>query len=371
MASSSAPTTGAGTGDDSHHPHVGTGDIFTLGLNLKPSQLLHIGNATRNIGKDMAKFYKSLGKTLDRVFHFPFIENHFSDQQEKKITEVVSSIVQVAGFGAAGVAGALGVVKIVSKKSDKIRRVEGMMDIATAGVIATTMAGLGLAPMILAPVAASLGALRGGLKFHKGYVGGDDREAFSGALDSTRSVGTVASRLGGLGLASGVLGAAGAVLGTAAGGLQLIRGFYDVSRGLKAQSNSREVGGLTDMGIAAGMLLAATGVGAVPAIALTATCVVGKLLYSVSKGVRHRVDPVIDKLEPALAKGVHAVEWAGKPLLKLGRLLIDAVTGWHHGSHPPGEPKQNKKQAGQAPPLPVAKEHKGPPALAASGQVAA
>ena len=302
-------------------------NLIDLGLHIKIEDIRSVANAMRDAGKGIAGAWEDIRKHIDRVFKLPIVSEHISEGTKKTISEVVTTGMKVAGFATAGVAGVAGIVKLTDKK-DKVRRVEGAGDVVTAGVIASTVGGLSGVAAVLAPLGFTLGMAKGGLKFAKAFKEGDGRLEVQGALDATRGLGGLASRAGHW---SGLLATAGMLMGVAAGGIQLVRGAIDLNRGLDTNNKAKQLEGLTDVGMAVGMMLTATGVGTVPGIVLTVASGAVRVLYAVSKKFRKRTDGFLDKHQGHLNKVANGVEFVVKPVIHVGRKIIELVTGWNHG----------------------------------------
>ena len=326
---------------------LSNGEMLDLGIHLSPAHMIGIADGARNFGRSVAGAWKDLRKTVDRILDLPFVDERVSQAGEERIASVVVDVARGLGYGAAGISALSGVVKLTHSKSSKVKKLEGLMDIATAGVIATTVAGLAIAPAVLIPVVAAMGVVKGAMIFKDGFDKGDFRREVQGLLGGTRSAGTVSRRLGkalsNWSRVSSVLAVTGSVLGAAAGAIQVVRGFTDVSKGLKEKYNAKELQGLTDIGMATGLLLTATGLGALPGVILTTVCGALRVGYAVSKKFRARVDPLLDRCEPAMAKVVAGVEKVAAPVLKVARKILSHFIGPPAGGTEGGSPGDAKR----------------------------
>ena len=116
---------------------------------------------------------------------------------------------------------------------------------------------------------------------------------------------------------------AGIALAPIAGALQAGRGMYDLNTGLKNDDNKKELKGLVDIATAVGTGLAfASGAAIVPGVALAVAANVLKITYELSPKARKKIDPVLDRLEPKLAKMVERAEKISQPARKAWQKLI-------------------------------------------------
>lgn len=201
---------------------------------------------------------------------------------------------------------------------------DGSVGLATSGAIATTVAGMATASLVLGPLAACLAVGRGIHNSLSGYRQGNSRKEIQGILDATRSAAVFGRLLSGQ---SAALGTAAAVLGPIAGALQVGRGYYDLTTGLKTESKARQLQGLADMASAVGLTLATTGVGTLPGIGLAAVALGVKGLYAVSDGFEARVNRGLDSLNPRLTATTRCIDGWVEPALEKARPWIEKAVG--------------------------------------------
>jgi hypothetical protein len=178
------------------------------------------------------------------------------------------------------------------------RKLDGLVDLATATTLGLTVAGLGAARLVVAPIAASINVLRGGYNTLDGFRHNDERKQLQGLLDVSRSIGglgRIFRRVSPLGKVVGI------ALAPVAGALQAGRGVHDIAVGLKNDDKKRMVRGMVDMATAVGTTMAfASGVAVIPGVVLAVAANVGKVAYQVSPKFRGWVDRRIDKHQPKL-----------------------------------------------------------------------
>ena len=257
------------------------------------------------------------------------------------VTRVLVDTARVVGFAAAGFTGLAGIAKMTDHKASKARRLEGAADLMTAGAIAGTVGGLAIAPVILIPVAAAIGILRGAVQFHSGHNGGDVRLSSQGIIDGSRSTSTLLKHSGMQSAAAATLGG---LLGTAAACFQLVRGFVDISRGVKSDNRGKEINGLTDVAMATGLLLTAAGVAAPVGIGIAIAAGIAKVSYAVIKPAHKKMDQWMTKHDPALTKAVLTVEKVATPVVKWLHNRVDDAADWIHHAldhDPPNDCAQN------------------------------
>lgn len=304
-----------------------SGEMLALGIHLSPSALGAAG-FTRSLGKSLSGAWHNLRNLVGKVFHLPLL-NNVSESSQENITRVLVDTARVVGFAAAGFTGLAGIAKMTDSKASKARRLEGAADLMTAGAIAGTVGGLAIAPVILIPVAAAIGILRGAVQFHSGHKSGDVRLSSQGIIDGSRSTSTLLKHSGMQSAAAATLGG---LLGTAAACFQLVRGFVDISRGVKSDNRGKEISGLTDVAMATGLLLTAAGVAAPVGIGIAVAAGIAKVSYAVIKPVHKKMDEWMTKHDPALTKVVLTVEKVAAPVVKWLHDRVDDVADWiHHG----------------------------------------
>lgn len=308
-----------------------SGEMLQASLHLTPDKIRSAVDTTKDVGRSLGHSWEDIKEQADKILHLSAIKNLVPAETRQKILDGALTVAAGVGYAAAGVQTFAGVVKLTKGVEERngLKRLEGVLDIATGAAIATTIGGLGIAPLILAPLAAGLGVLRGGAHAVAGYKEGSARHETQGWMDATRSAAVMGSLLGRY---SAVAATAGAILGPIAGAIQITRGFIDLRDGLAEKSNTKEIQGLCDIGAAVGLTMAATGLGVIPGIALTAVSVGARVLYQVSDKFEAKVDRKLDRLEPKLQKAVNFVSKVTDPIVDKVRPVVEKITGWHHGA---------------------------------------
>jgi hypothetical protein len=303
-----------------------SGELLQLGLHLSPAKLAEAINTTKDLGKGLGQSWRDIKDTFRKVLHLPVVAEHIDPEAARKISSITIAVVAGVGYAAAGVQGLAGISKLSAgiKEKNRLKQLDGTLDLAMAGAIGTTIAAAGVAPLILVPLAATLGLARGVTHSIVGYRQGNAQQEVQGALDGTRSVGILGSMLGHV---NPLLATAGAICGPVAGIIQSCRGFLDLRSGLAEKSKSKQLQGLTDIGSALGLVLASTGIGTIPGVIVTAASVATRVLYPLSPKFQKRCDRLLDKCEPALEKGVRGVEKVADPVLRLVRPILDHILG--------------------------------------------
>ena len=314
---------------------LASGELLQAGLHLSPANLQDAVEATRDIGKSLGNSWDDIKDQVTKVLHLPAVGNVLTAEQRQRIADVAITAASTVGYAAAGVQAVVGIAKLKHGVEEKnpLKRFEGCLDIVTAGAITSTIANMGVIPLILGPLAAALGVVRGGIHAVAGYRTDDDRREVQGLMDGVRSAAVLGNLLG---RHSGLAATAGAILGPVAGAIQATRGFMDVSGGLKEKDKAKQLQGLCDIGAAVGLTMAATGVGVIPGVILTVVSVGARVLYQVSEKFEKRADQTLGKWEPGLQKAVDAVESVANPIIDRVRPLIEKLTGWHHGDQAGG-----------------------------------
>jgi hypothetical protein len=307
-----------------------SGELFEIGLKLRPDQIHTTISAAKDLGTGLKDVWDDLRKKVSDVLKLPQVERVIDPAARERTTEIILTVARGLGYTAAGVQGLGGVYKLISgyQEGNTSQKLDGLTDVATAGAVATTIAGLGIVPLIMGPVAAAMGVARGGYNAVAGFKKGDARQEIQGLLDTTRSA-SVGLRL--LGQHATGLGVAGMVLGPIAGAIQLSRGYYDLSSGLAEKSQPKQVQGLTDIATAVGLTASLTGVGTIPGIALMAVAMGARVLYQFHDGFETWTNRKLDTWEPALTKATNKVESVAAPVIETVRPLFEKITGWHHG----------------------------------------
>lgn len=318
-----------------------SGELFEVGLRLTPDKIHDSVEAAKSVGGALKGAWKDLEGHIRNVLSLPEVGERISPETRQRLTDTVVDVATYVGYTAAGIQGLAGLYKIVSgrKQGELARVLEGSLDLATSAVIATTIAGVPGVPLVLGPLAAVLGVTRGGYNALVGYRKGDSRHEIQGFLDSTRSLGIFFRLLGSL---SPALATTGAILGPIAGAVQLSRGYYDLTTGIKEGSKKKQVQGLADVGTAVGLTMSLTGLGTIPGVALVAVSTGAKVLYQFNDRFQAWSDRRLDTLRPGLEKVTAKVDAAVEPLLEKVRPLIARWTGVERGSEqdeaPPTSP---------------------------------
>lgn len=301
-----------------------SGEILQASLHLNPVHVRDAVSTTSDLGKSLGNSWRDIKHQIARITGLEALDHLVSPQTRQEISKIALTAATSIGFVAAGIQGIAGVVKLSHGFEGKrpLQRLEGWVDIATAGAIATTIGGLGPAAAVLGPLAAGLGALRGTTHALRGIQKGDSRRETQGWLDCTRSLAVMGKLLGS---ASAVAATAGAIFGPVAGVIQTTRGFIDVRDGLLEKSNTKEIQGLCDIGAAVGLTMAATGIGVIPGVAMTCLAVGARVLYQVSDRFENWTNRHLDRLEPHLEKAVHLVEKVTYPVIDAVRPLVKKV----------------------------------------------
>jgi hypothetical protein len=307
-----------------------SGELFEIGLRLRPDQIHQTVSTAKDIGTGLRDVWVDLRKKVMDVLKLPQVEQVIDPQARERATEAILTVARGLGYTAAGVQGLGGLYKVISghKKANTSQKIDGLTDLATAGAVATTIAGMGVLPLVLGPVAAAMGVARGSYHAVTGFKTGNARQEIQGLLDATRSA-SVGLRLLGQHVAG--LGVAGMVLGPIAGIIQLSRGYYDLSSGLAEKSKPKQVQGLTDIATAVGLTASLTGVGTIPGIALMSVAMGTRVLYQFSDRFESWMNRRLDTWAPGLTRATDRVERWSEPAIARVRPIFEKVTGWHHG----------------------------------------
>ena len=310
-----------------------SGELFEIGLKFRPDQLRDTVSAAKDVGTSLRDVWKDLKKKVSDVLEIPQVEQVIDPADREKVTDVILTVARGLGYTAAGVQGLGGAYKLVKgfKTGSTGQKLEGLSDLTTSAAVATTIAGLGIVPLVLGPLAATMGVARGAFNTVAGFKSGDGRQEIQGLLDTTRSA-SVGLRM--LGQHVSGLGVAGAVLGPIAGAIQLSRGYYDLSTGLAQKSKPKQVQGLTDIATAVGLTASLTGVGTIPGIALMAVAMGSRVLYQFNDRFEAWADRRLDKWEPGLSNAVKTVDKVVEPVIAKVRPLVESVIGVGRGTVP-------------------------------------
>lgn len=316
--------------DDHFWRELFSGELQEIGIHLNPDHIHATVDGAKSIGSGLRDAWEDLGKKVSDLFKLADLDTRISPEFQEKATEVVLQTARGLGYAAAGLQGIGGLHKLrkgIQKKNlgDKI---DGVFDLSTSAAVATTVAGMGIGPLVLGPLAATMGVVRGGYNAVKGFRKGDGRLEIQGGLDMVRSA-SVGLRL--LGKQAPGLAVAGKVLGPIAGVIQASRGFYDLSAGLEKADKSKQVQGLSDIAAATGLTLAMTGVGTIPGIALAAVAMGSRVLYQFSDKFQGWADQKLDKWGPGLKTATKAVNKVVNPVIHAVRPLVEKTLGRNRG----------------------------------------
>ncbi len=307
-----------------------SGELFEIGQRLTPEHLRTTAEAAQSVGTALRDVWSDLKSKVGEVLNLPEVEQRFSPEAREKALETVVQVARGLGYAAAGVQGIGGIYKLKDgfKKNSTERKLDGVFDLTTSAAVGTAIAGLGAVPLVLGPLAATLGVVRGGYNAVTGFAKGDTRAEVQGALDATRSA-SIGFRL--LGNQVALLGTVGAVLAPIAGAIQFGRGLVDLSSGLAEEKKDKQVQGLSDIATAVGLTASLTGIGTIPGLALVATAMGGRVLYQFNEKFQGLTDQKLDDWQPQLQTAVDGVEKVTKPILNAGRALIKKATGRSKG----------------------------------------
>ena len=311
---------------------IGNGEALEIALRVTNENKAQVVDAFKSMGTSVRDVWTDLNGHMRKVFQLSPVQEHLSAESRQKISDAIVTMAKGLGFAAAGVQGAAGLYKLGTgvEKGDKARMLDGSVDVTTSAAVATTVAGLSTAPLILGPLAAGLGVSRGVVNAIQGYKKGDSRQEIQGVLDATRSAG-VFGRL--LSSHSATLGTVAAVLGPIAGVIGVGRGYYDLTTGLQENSKTKQLQGLTDIASSIGLTMATTGLGTVPGIALAVAAIGTRAVYSVSEKFQARVDRQLDKMAPALSSTTQKIDSFVEPVLVSARPIIEKWFGWEKGEN--------------------------------------
>jgi hypothetical protein len=307
-----------------------SGELNEIGIHLNPEHIRSTFEGAGSLGDALRKTWDGLREKILSVFDIDKDGSTFGPEFREKATDVAIGVAKGIGYTAAGVQGIGGAIKLTSgfREKDLGKKLDGVFDLSTSAAVATTISGLAIGPLVLGPLAAGMGIVRGGFNAVKGFKQANARKEIQGALDATRSA-SVGLRLAAT--HSAALGVAGAVLAPIAGAIQGARGFYDLSAGLEADNKEKQMKGLTDVASAAGLTLALTGIGTIPGIAITAMAMGARLLYQFNDRFEAASNRKLEKWEPALRKAANGVNFVANPVILAVRSCIESVFGHHRG----------------------------------------
>jgi uncharacterized tellurite resistance protein B-like protein len=291
-------------------------------LFIDQEKLEDAGRLLKSVGSGLKGAWQQIKEIPAKIFDLDIVSEKVDEEKREQLLRWTQAIGVAAGFTAAGGHALGGALKLASghQQKDTSRKLDGIMDMATASTLAATVAGMGTARAILAPLAATFNIFRGGYNSGHGFKTNDGRKQLQGALDAVRSAGSAARLLSSHGAFFKVAGVA---LAPVAGAIQAGRGLHDVSIGLRNDDNKKQLKGLVDIATAVGTGLAfASGVAIIPGIALAVAANLVKVAYEVSPKARKKLDPIIDKMEPKLAKVVARAEELSEPVRKAWRRVM-------------------------------------------------
>ena len=277
--------------------------------------------AAPGLGQGIELAWSGLSQQVRQVSQMPVLNKLISVAQEQKVADVVTRGAQGLGLAAAAVSVGAGAVKLI-EHGNASQKLEGCFDVATGGAIAATLVGCSAAALVMAPVAAVCGVVGGGMALLHGNEAGDAKAATQGALNGSRALAVACSRMGEV---SRPLAIAGNLVGGLAAGIQMVRGAIELDRGVRTHQLSGEIDGLSDMGISAGLLLASTGVGIIPGVALMAVAGATPVLYSLSKAFHGWADKELQAHQGGLQGVVDRGEKLVHPLASGIRTGLDKL----------------------------------------------
>ena len=155
-----------------------SGELFEIGLKLRPDHIHNTISAAKDLGTGLKDVWEDLRKKVLDVLELPQVERVLDPASRERTTEIILTVARGLGYTAAGVQGLGGVYKLINgyKKGNTSQKLDGLTDITTAGAVATTIAGLGIVPLIMGPVAAAMGVTRGAYNAVKGFKKGNARQ---------------------------------------------------------------------------------------------------------------------------------------------------------------------------------------------------
>lgn len=283
-------------------------------LFLDEEKLEDAGRIIKSLGSGLKGAWKQIKDIPAKIFNLDVVSDTVGEEKKESLLRWSRLLGQTAGFVASGGHALGGVLKIASgiQQKDRSRKLDGIMDVATASTLAAAVAGLPGVRAVLAPLAASFNVFRGSYNAGHGFKTRDGRKQVQGALDAVRSAGSVGRLLKHV---APVFRVAGTVLAPIAGSLQAGRGIYDVNIGLKNDDNKKMLKGLVDIATAVGTATAfASGAAVIPGIALAVVANIAKIAYEISPKARAKMDPWLDRAEPKLQKFVDKADQYSKPI---------------------------------------------------------
>lgn len=283
-------------------------------LFVDQERLEDAGRLLKGIGSGLKGAWQQIKELPSKALRIPILAEKVSPQQQETLLGLGETVGRVAGFVAVGGHALGGALKVASghQQRDTSRKLDGIVDMATAGTLAATVAGIPGARTVLAPLAAAFNVFRGSYNAQHGFQINDDRKQLQGTLDAVRSAGSVARLLQSQGP---FLGALGVALAPLAGALQAGRGLHDLSLGLKNEDNKKQLQGLVDIASAVGTGLAfASGAAVVPGVVLAVAAGLVKVAYEVSPRTRRKVDSLLERHESKLETLANKADQVSQPI---------------------------------------------------------
>lgn len=300
-------------------------DVRELLLLVDQEKLEDAGKLLKSVGSGLKGAWKQVRDIPSKLFDLPVVADKVGLDTQNTLVRIGESLGLTVGFVAAGGHALGGSLKVLSghQQRETSRKLDGIMDIATAASLTATVAGFGGARAILAPLAAAFNIFRGGHNAAKGYKRNDERAQLQGTLDAVRSAGSLGRLLKKHAMFFRVAGIA---LAPVAGAIQAGRGLHNLSVGLKNSDNKRELNGLVDIATAVGTALAfASGAAVIPGVALAVAANIAKIVYQVSPKARKKMDRWLDRCEPTLERMVDAAEKLSQPVQRAWKKLMSKL----------------------------------------------
>lgn len=292
-------------------------DLRDLLLNIDHERIDDFARFIKSVGNPLKDGWKFVRDIPDKVLNHPIISDKMAEKDRTRWLDLGGEVATIAGFTAAGGFAIAGALKMASgaKVKNWGGAIDGLIDVVTGASVALAVAGLAGAGVVLAPIAASINAIKGGYNTASGFRHQDERKQLQGVLDLTRSAGTLGRLLRNQAPALKVMGIA---LAPVAGGIQAWRGVHDVSIGLKNKDHKKELQGLVDIATALGTGLAfASGFAVIPGVALAVAANAVKVGYQLSPRIRKRVDKLLDRHQSKLEKLVAGSDRLSAPVKRI------------------------------------------------------
>lgn len=300
-------------------------DVREFLLHADPQKLQELSTLVKNVGSGLRQVWKLVRHLPERIMNHSAVKDDIDDKTRDNWLEWSERIGLVTGLTAAGGQALLGVTKLVRgfKQGHTSRQLDGLVDLATATTLALTVAGLGAARLVAAPIAAGFNVIRGAFNTVTGFKHNDERKELQGLLDMARAVGGIGRIFKNYSPLCQMMGIAFAPV---AGGLQAGRGLYEVSVGLKNDDKKQVVRGLADVATAVGTTMAfASGVAVIPGVVLAVAANGLKVAYQVSPKFRGWVNRKLDKHEDKLVKLVERADKLTAPLRNGWRKVMSKI----------------------------------------------